>query len=162
MIRSFFALIILCLTFTSAFADSWKHARLKSREGIEISIDYQVREVLSSDGRSRSVVAWPIWINLVSPILKPGLDVRTQVFVYSCYGSADCPMSSLWNIERAHLSFAEGTRYTGQIAGIPIRHIDAEGRHQQMTNEIYIAIGYDWLVDPVNGTHGFKFRFLPD
>lgn len=126
----------------------WKHANLAAADGSVISIDYI--PITAPD----YVLANPVWVNVwfSGPAPKKVTAILSN-FLYVTSGP-----SPVKDTEQVTLYHAGGGRYTGRFQRVLL----SEGVYSYGGNiyrqELAINRDGEWLRDPVNGTHNFRFQ----
>ncbi|MCX5792950.1 MAG: hypothetical protein NTY45_12165 [Elusimicrobia bacterium] len=134
---------------------AWKHVELTATDGTKILVDYSVQY---GNGRTW---AYPVWINVVNKSLGGNKDIQvTLLDLYKDYIQAGTVKDTL-NI---NLICAGNDRYTGQAGWAVMLSSDNGINYRQ---EIAVKVithlhsgeaREEWLTDPVNGSHNFKFE----
>ncbi len=150
--------------------DEWSHFQLKSEQGLHLSIDFQLSRKIESDcaySCPTIMVARNIWFNLRGNSLRPSDKVSVVFMNYynsrNNQGAVRTPLSiPLW-------WDASSDKFTGRLKepGHP------QADHQvvvwtsgfgiettQYRQEVAIVVNGEWQVDPMNGTHNFKFQMF--
>ena len=127
---------------------NWKDLRLQAADGTEIVINYAPKDL------GGTMIADPLWITVVNKAYRGGEKVRVVLMTY--YEATASSADSLKETKELDLPF-NGTAY--QAKGPEMRIF--EGHHawvHQFRQEIAVSVNGKWLVDPVNGSHNFRFK----
>ncbi len=157
------ALVLGALALSSSLSvlpavadDSWHHRVMRSDEGVQISIDYQIRQS-SQTGCLQCqipILAAPLWINVKGHDLDEQDQVRVVLInqYYNPY-SAGGPIREGEYIQ--DMVFAEPGRFTAQLQDLAIFSSGFQGAWY-FEQEVAVVINGSWLTDSASGSHNFK------
>ncbi|MCX5786400.1 MAG: hypothetical protein NTX59_12000 [Elusimicrobia bacterium] len=127
---------------------NWKNIRLNAADGSSIMIAYNPLSLGSE------IIAAPLWITVANPKFTGTEKVRAVIMNY--YDSSVMAANTLQGTQNIDLKYNGQTfQAEGQRVQIMESHI---GYGYNFRQEIAVVVDGNWLIDPVNGTHNFKFK----
>lgn len=126
---------------------NWKGLNLRAADGTTIRIDYAL---LNLGG---TMIATPLWVT-VNGALRGGEKVHVALMTF--YKATASSADALKETKEFDLEY-NGTAFQAKGPEAMIY----EGHHAWVTRfrqEIAVSVNGKWLVDPVNGSHNFKFE----
>lgn len=126
----------------------WKNIRLKAADGHSIAIDYNPLSLGSE------IIAAPLWVTVANPRFTGAEKVRAVIMTY--YDTSVMAANTLKDTQTIDLKYnGQAFQAEGQRVQIMESHI---GYGYNFRQEISAVVDGNWLTDPVNGTHNFKFK----
>lgn len=127
---------------------NWKNIRLQAADGTRLVIDYAP---LSLGGE---IIAAPLWVTVANPRLNGSENVRAIIMTF--YDSSNVAANTLKDTQTIDLKFnGQAFQAQGQRVQLSESHL---GYGYNFRQEIAVVVDGQWLADPVNGTHNFKFK----
>lgn len=127
---------------------AWKSVRLQAADGTRVTVDYSR---LSLGG---TMAANPLWVTVSNARYTGGEKVRVALMTF--YKATASSADSLKETKEFSLEF-NGTAFQAKGPEAMIY----EGHHawtHHFRQEIAVSVDGKWLVDPVSGSHNFKFE----
>ncbi len=126
----------------------WKNIRLQAADGTRLSIDYSPLSLGSE------IIAAPLWVSVAAPRFSGSEKVRAVIMTY--YDSSNIAANTLKDTQNIDLKFnGQAFQAEGQRVQLSESHI---GYGYNFRQEIAVVVNGQWLTDPANGTHNFKFK----
>lgn len=127
---------------------NWKNIRLQAADGTRLTIDYSP---LSLGGE---IIAAPLWVTVAAPRFSGSEKVRAVLMTY--YDSSNMAANTLKETQTLDLKFnGQAFQAEGRRVQLSESHI---GYGYNFRQEIAVVVDGQWLTDPANGTHNFKFK----
>ncbi|MDD5209335.1 MAG: hypothetical protein PHV36_08115 [Elusimicrobiales bacterium] len=127
---------------------AWKNLTLQAADGTKIKIDYAPMDL------GGTMMANPLWITVGGRKFTGSEKVRVALMTY--YEATASSADSLKETKELNLPY-NGTAFQAQGPEVSIY----EGHHawtHTFRQEIAVSVNGNWLTDPVNGSHNFKFK----
>lgn len=132
---------------------NWKHISLRAADGHSITIDYNPLS-LGSESLGSEIIAAPLWVTVANSRFTGGEKVRAVIMTY--YDSSVIAANTLKDTQNIDLKYnSRAFQAQGSRVQIMESHI---GYGYNFRQEIAVVVDGNWLADPVNGTHNFKFK----
>jgi hypothetical protein len=160
---------------TSALADSWgpndwvddgpSVATLRATDGTSLVVAADVLESMGSDiHKERDAKAISITLTNAA---TPRTAAARAVLINVCTDAAD-PSEPFSEAVQCDLAYAGGS-FRARVgpgcdlsdygSSFTLYSSTAGGTTETCTQQIAVVVNGTWLVDPINGTHNFNFRF---
>lgn len=127
---------------------NWRNVRLQAADGTRVTVDYSLMNL------GGTMVANPLWVTAAKARFTGG--ERVLVALMTFYKATSSSPDSLKETKEFNLEF-NGTAFQAKGPEAMIY----EGHHAwvaRFRQEIAVSVDGKWLVDPVNGSHNFKFE----
>ncbi len=127
---------------------NWKNIRLQAADGTRLTIDYSPLSLGSE------IIAAPLWISVAASRFNGSEKVRVVLMTF--YDSANIAANTLKDTQNIDLKFnGQAFQAEGQRVQLSESHI---GYGYNFRQEIAVVVNGQWLTDPANGSHNFKFK----
>ena len=165
--RNFLLFLILSMATSLVFSEDWRHAGLKSENGIEIKMDYKTRDSRPEGCLKCQLTTYadPLWINISGGSLKESDKVRLvliNIAHYSYtpqYPSTDVNYLDLtWDKDHFTGDYKSVSQLDGHLYSLPI-YASGYGGIWIYDQELAIVVNGTWLVDPISKKNNFKFIY---
>lgn len=142
----------------------WRHAKLRSSDGTEISIDFQNRNAgtSGSGGQIGGEIASPVWVNLRNNRMS-GYEPIIATFARYCHTPGDpAPWAACGTTDVRLEALPAEKRFTGEAPPLPLLGEGPSGQCSAYEVSFFVGVsgGYR-LIDPVNRTHQFVVELAP-
>ncbi len=137
---------------------NWKQAKFTASDGTKIVVDYSPLSL------GAEIIASPLWVTVVKPGMGFTGAEKVRAVIMNYYDSSNIAANSLFEKQELDLklvppgSYGHGPlSYQAQAQRVELSqsHI---GYGYNFRQEIAVVVDGQWLTDPVNGTHNFKFK----
>jgi len=127
---------------------AWKNIRLQAADGTRLAIDYSPLSLGSE------IIEAPLWVTVAAPRFNGSEKVRAVLMTY--YDSANIAANTLKDTQNIDLKFnGQAFQAEGQRVQLSESHL---GYGYNFRQEIAVVVDGQWLTDPANGSHNFKFK----
>lgn len=133
-----------------AYRCGWKHIKLRATDKTAVNVDYRTKKIGSdpTSGDTSYVYTDSVWINVVNPAYSGRERVRVVLG------------GNMQNAQQTvDLEYAGEGRYTAALPReltLVFHHHGTDYEFNDLT--LSVVVDGNWLVDPANGTHNFKFK----
>jgi hypothetical protein len=124
---------------------TWRKANLRSEDGTEITVSYVPLDL------GGETVAAPAWVIVSSPRLRGTEKIRAVIMTY--YDLPSVGGSTLTDTQTLDLKYSPYGSFSAQAQKLSMFGVGFSFRQ-----EIAVVVDGRWLVDPVSGSHNFKFK----
>ena len=149
-------------TAGAALAQDWKHASVKSAEGVTLNLDYTTKKdpVTGCYKCTLYTRTDALWLNIEAPGLGDGDTVRAVV-LNKRYTQWTRPEPTEIETYAFDLAPAGNGRFTVD-AGTLRTWGQGYGGVEDFVLEIALVVNGKWLQDPISGTSNFQLNLAQD